>query len=137
EAWLGVPPPVPGEGTHWRLEAEPFLGDAASGPWPAVAVAVAAAALVVGVYLREGRSSRVGYRLLLAGFRLGLVFLALAVLLPQLRLLFERQSWPDVAILIDDSASMGTVDQYQDERVRAAVAGLARDQGLAAPGRLQ
>ena len=36
--------------------------------------------------------------------------------LPQLTLWFERQGWPDVVILLDDSQSMSTVDHYRDPR---------------------
>ena len=87
-------------------------------------MAVGACVLVLAIYLREGSqtASRI-YRLLLAGLRMFLVLLVLVVLLPQLQLWFERQGWPDVAILIDDSHSMSTMDNYQDAAVREAVAG--------------
>ncbi len=42
----------------------------------------------------------------------------MAVLLPQLQLRFDRQGWPDVVVLIDDSRSMGEPDSFQDEKVR-------------------
>ena len=43
--------------------------------------------------------------------RLALFGLTLLVLLPQLRVLFEREGWPDMVVLIDDSKSMGHVDE--------------------------
>ena len=35
--------------------------------------------------------------------------------MPQIGLGFERFTWPDIAILIDDSQSMSVADKYQDE----------------------
>jgi hypothetical protein len=137
EAELDVPPPTSGEGTRWRLEYTPYLNDAATDPWLAGALALASIGLVVLIYLREGRTARTAYKMLLAGLRIGLVLLTLAVLLPQLRLLFERQSWPDIAIIIDDSRSMSATDDYQDARVRQAAERLAKLDALPAPQRLQ
>ena len=54
-----------------------------------------------------------------ATLRLGLLALALAVLLPQVRLAFEREGWPDVVVVIDDSRSMGVVDTFRDPAVQA------------------
>ncbi|MBV9122397.1 MAG: VWA domain-containing protein, partial [Planctomycetes bacterium] len=137
EMALGIPPPAPGEGTRWRLDFSSYLWDANADPWLAGLIAVALAALVVFIYLQEGRTSSVAYKLLLAGLRVGFVLLTLAVLLPQLRLWFERQGWPDVAILIDNSRSMSATDRYQDERVRQAADRLGQVAGLSAPERLQ
>jgi uncharacterized membrane protein len=75
--------------------------------------------------VREGRTARTGYKLLLAGLRIFLVLLALVVLLPQLQVRFERRDWPDLVIVIDDSGSMGEADDYQDEAVRDTAAKLA------------
>jgi hypothetical protein len=136
ESTLGIPAPAAGEGSRWRLDFNSYLWDAAADPWLAGLLAVAAGALVVWVYTREGRTAGTAYRILLAGLRLCFVLLALAVLLPQLRLWFERQAWPDVAIILDDSASMSTVDRYQDPRVQAAAQQLAADAGLSTPERL-
>src|SRR5439155_24986246 len=61
----------------------------------------------------------------------------LAVLLPQLRLWFERQGWPDVAIIIDDSRSMSARDNYQEPELRDAAQHLAELASLNAPQRLQ
>jgi hypothetical protein len=136
ESTLGIPAPAPGEGSRWRLEFGSYLWDAAADPWLAGLLAVGAGALVVWVYSREGRTAGTAYRVLLGGLRLCFVLLALAVLLPQLRLWFERQAWPDVAIILDDSASMSTVDRYQDPRVQAAADQLAADAGLSTAERL-
>src|SRR5262249_19473579 len=137
EAMLGVPPPAPGEGTHWRLEFMPHLYDAASDPWLAGLPALAGLRLTAFFYRREGATAGPGYRVALAGLRIGLILLALGVFLPQLRLWFERQGWPDVAIIMDDSRSMSEADQYRDPEMQAAVARLAQTTSLTAPQRLQ
>ena len=51
----------------------------------------------------------------LTGLRLGFWWVLLWILLPQIGLGFERFTWPDIAILIDDSQSMSIADKYQDE----------------------
>src|SRR5262249_11124463 len=39
ESALGIPPPAPGEGSHWRLELRPYFWDNRADPWLAFAVA--------------------------------------------------------------------------------------------------
>src|SRR5262249_30038379 len=63
--------------------------------------------------------------LLLVALRGGIVFLMLAVFLPQVKMHFERQGWPDVVILIDDSQSMSSHDVYRDGAGRSAAAAVA------------
>jgi hypothetical protein len=137
EAGLDIPPPTADEGMRWRLEYSPYLWDGATDPWLAAALALAVAGVVGILYWNEGRRISVGYRLLFAGLRVGLVLLMLGVLLPQLRLVFERRSLPEIAIVLDDSRSMGHCDDYQDPRVADAAAQLARQSGLDRPSRLQ
>jgi hypothetical protein len=137
EARLGIPPPAPGEGTHWRLEYTPYLVDGASDPWLAGGWALAMVVLVVLLYIREGKTASTTYKLLLAGLRLFFVLLMLIVLLPEVQLWFERQGWPDVVVLLDDSGSMSTVDSFQDEPVREAAARLAKMRGVPQLDRLQ
>jgi hypothetical protein len=117
ESWLGIPPPAPGESTHWQLEFNPFLlgsGDY----WLAICAGVLAILLVAGIYVLEPRSAGLPYKMLLGGLRLFVILFTLAVLLPQLDLRFERQGWPDVVLLIDDTQSMGVPDHYGDEAVQ-------------------
>jgi hypothetical protein len=137
EAWMDVPPPAPGEGSHWRLEYASYLWDASSDPWLAGAIACAAGVLVAWVYRREGRAPGSGFRIVMGGLRLGLIAVLLAVLLPQLKFWFERQGWPDVAILIDDSQSMSANDRYRDPRIQAAADRLARLVSITEPDRLR
>src|SRR5207237_7651446 len=70
------------------------------------------------------------------GRRTQLILLTLGLLLPQVRLLFEREGWPDLVLLIDDSQSMSHADDYQDPAVRAKVVELTRAAGLPAAERL-
>ena len=137
ETSLGIPPPAPGEGTRWRLEFLPYLMDALTDSWLASALAVASGILVVLIYIREGRTTRPAFKLLLAGLRFCLVLVLLAVLLPQVRLWFERQGWPDVAIIVDDSQSMSTVDTYRDAAVQKRAQELGRWTGLPSADRLR
>jgi hypothetical protein len=137
ETRLGVPPPSTGEELHWRIEFAPYLWNLMNHAWVEGIVAVAIAALVIGIYLHEGKTAKAIYRLLLAGLRISLLLLTMAVLLPQIQLLFERRGRPDLAILIDDSRSMGTTDIYQDEEIQQAAAHLGSDIGISTPERLQ
>jgi hypothetical protein len=137
EEAMDIPAPAPGEGSHWRLEYSSYLWDGNADPWLAGALAVAALGLVVYVYRREGRTPGTAFRLVLGGLRIGLVLLMLAVILPQLTLWFERQGWPDVAILIDDSQSMSATDKYRDPAIQAAADRLAGLAALTEPDRLR
>lgn len=118
ERWFDVPPPAAGEATQWRLELTRYLA-------PSLVVGIALAAVVlIGIAYRNEAGARLAglYKVLLAGLRVFLVLLTLSVLLPQAELHFNRQGWPDIVLLIDDSASMSKIDPYfQDERVREAV----------------
>jgi len=123
EATLGVPAAVPGEGTRWRFERMPaFTGHPTADRWLVGAVAVAALALAAAIYAQElRRTGRLaGAPLVL--LRFGLVLLMLLVLLPQLRLVFEREGWPDLVVLVDDSQSMGVTDEFTDAAAKDAAA---------------
>src|SRR5262249_9229430 len=48
----------------------------------------------------------------------------------------ERETWSDVAIVLDDSQSMGATDRYQDESSRAKVGELVQEAPYADPERL-
>jgi hypothetical protein len=135
EQSLGVPPAAPGEGTRWRLENTPTFGlSVASERWGLGTLAVGLLLLVGWIYRRE-RPAQMGR--LLPSLRLAVLLLGLFVLLPQLRLVFTREGWPDVVILVDDSRSMGTVDDYGLPANAARAAALARQEGLTEPRRLQ
>ncbi|HTU19616.1 MAG TPA: VWA domain-containing protein, partial [Gemmataceae bacterium] len=140
ESITGIEPPAPGESSRWRLEYRPYLWDNRADPWLAAMLAVGAAVLAYTIYTREGsqtlrRQDTVG-RLIRLALRVSLLFLMLAVLLPRDRVWFERQSWPDLVILLDDSQSMSTVDQYKDTRIKQVADRLAQHDGITDAQRL-
>ncbi|MGL4552589.1 MAG: VWA domain-containing protein [Gemmataceae bacterium] len=126
ERAMDVPPPTPGENSRWRLEYASYFYDGKADPWLAGTVLVIAAAGIGFVYWSEGNDISGRFRALILCLRVGMIVLLLGVFLPQLRLYFERQGWPDVVILLDDSASMGTLDVYRDPKVKDAAEGLAK-----------
>lgn len=130
ERSMGVPPPTPGENSRWRLEYMSYFYDGKADPWLAGTVLVFMAVGIGVVYWNEGNDVSGRFRSLILALRMGLVLLMLAVFLPQLRLYFERQGWPDVVILLDDSASMSTLDAYRQPRIKDAADTLARQADL-------
>jgi hypothetical protein len=140
EGVTGIEAPAPGESSHWRLEYQPYLWDNRADPWLAVLLALGVLVLTYAIYSREGspalRRRDTGGRFLRIGLRLGLLFLMLAVLLPRDRVWFERQSWPDLVILFDDSQSMSTVDPYKDTRIKQIADRLAQHDGMTDAQRL-
>ncbi len=113
ERWFGIKP-SDGEGTRWTLENE--------WPWrPSITLLLVAAAVifVAVVYMRESRRASGRFRAALAVLRLALVVLAM-LMIAQFSLSLERTGLPYVAVLVDDSLSMTTVDRYE-ERLRKAM----------------
>lgn len=143
ERYVGVPEAAPGEGTRWRLESMAYLtGDAWADRWLVGGLLLLAALFVWRIYRREQPAQTRSGALRgprnpltrLGTLRFGLFVLALAVLLPQVKLAFEREGWPDVVVAIDDSRSMGVVDTFRDPEVRAKADTLkAKWAELAAP----
>lgn len=130
ERAVGVPAAVPGEGTRWRLETAAYMtGDSGSDQWLTVALVVLAGLFVWRIYRREklGASDGVAKSwwrkplVRLGSLRLALGALMLLVLMPQARLAFEREGWPDVVIMFDESRSMSVNDQFRDPVVKARV----------------
>jgi Mg-chelatase subunit ChlD len=121
EAALGVPAAGPGEGTRWRLEAfAVYLKSFALDRWLLAGLVGVGVAIVAGLYALERRAAGRFRRIVLPGLlRVAAVLLLGFVLLPQLRLAFDRESWPDVVVMLDTSASMATSDQLQDPAVQA------------------
>ncbi|MBY0227969.1 MAG: VWA domain-containing protein, partial [Gemmataceae bacterium] len=130
EKSAGVPPPAPGEGSRWRLEFSSYFHDGKADPWLAGTLVVLAAIGIGWIYAQEGHKVPPLFRAVLACLRVGVLLLMLGVFLPQLKLFFERQGWPDVVLLIDDSASMSHLDVYRDDKLREAADALAEKADL-------
>jgi uncharacterized membrane protein len=126
EKFLGVPPAPAGEGTFWELVSRPDLFGVGNDFWPSLGVLLAGLCLIFYVYRVDGPQVSAVYRTLLAGLRLFLLLFVLFVLLPQLQLRFDRQSWPDVVLIIDDSRSMGEPDNFTNAEVKARAAELGK-----------
>lgn len=105
---LGIQP-RPGEGAQWSLEYAWH-----SAPWLTLLLALGAVVLVVAIYLREAPETPRRRRLLLAAIRLAALGIVL-LMAAQVSLSVKRTGLPFVALIVDDSLSMTTVDQYGDK----------------------
>lgn len=127
EWYFGIPPAQPGQGTQWSWLYQT--------PWPSGmpqwSVLLSAAAVLIYVwwiYRRDaGSVSRTG-RFSLVVLRLTVISIVLLIL-SEVTLVVDRTGLPFVAILLDDSASMGLEDQYSDSRQKSAAMSLTRNSG--------
>lgn len=116
ERLLGISGAASGEGTLWSLEhAWPLA------PWVSLLAAILAAALVAYLYLREPGPAGRTARLALAMIRLAALAIV-ALMIAELMLSLRRTGLPYVVVALDDSASMGIVDRYEEEELVKAVA---------------
>lgn len=116
EHWLDIPAAGSGEGTAWTLDDRWTWA-----PWATLVFVALAAAWVLFWYAREVAAAGRVFRLLLATVRLTLVGLLL-FMLAEFVLSLNRTGLPYVVVLLDDSASMGTVDRYEDAKLAKAAA---------------
>ena len=115
ERRLGIPAAGSGEGTAWSLDyAWPWAA------WATLLFLLAAAAWIIFWYHREVAPAGRLYRWSLAGVRFALVGLLL-LMLAGYALSLNRTGLAYVVVIVDDSASMGTVDRYEDDKVQQAV----------------
>jgi hypothetical protein len=104
EGLLGVAPAAAGEDTQWNWRFHLGWPD-----WALVVFGLAAAFIVIGIYLREGAAPK-GLKLFLAGIRLALVCLLL-LMIGELELSIDRTGLPYLILAIDDSESMSRKDR--------------------------
>ncbi len=135
ESYLGVSPAEPGQGTAWKVSFHP--------PWPAdwpswcvLSLLVALIAFVVVISLRDSSALPRKIRALLLCLRL-LSLGVVGLFLTGLSLSVERTGLPFAVVMIDDSASMGLVDRYQQEDDRSAIASLVGKQQAESVTRLE
>lgn len=113
EQWLGVKPAEPGQGTAWHVTT------AWPGPaWLTLLLGVATIAFVIWLYRCDASHLPHGRRRLLTTLRL-LTWSCLVAMLSQAILNIERTGLPFLILLVDNSASMATRDQYASKETRA------------------
>ena len=105
---LGVEATNPGEGISWSLDSSWTWA-----PWVTLLFAVFAVVWVLYFYARESAVASRGYRALLVAMRLGLILLV-TLMIAELMVSLRRTGLPTVVVLVDESASMGTIDRYDD-----------------------
>ena len=111
EPMLGLSAADSGEGTIWRLDYHwPFAASAT------LLTLAAVGGLILVAYLREAGGARRGVRIALATMRMAAIGL-LCLMIAQLTLSLERTGLPYLVFVIDDSASMGIADRYDDSQL--------------------
>jgi hypothetical protein len=110
-----------GEGLSWSLDHAWRWP-----PWLTLLFVLFTITLVVWVYRREGQRVARRSKLLLIGLRLSSLALV-TLMIAQLTLSLQRTGLPYLAVIVDDSLSMGIADRYEeplksriDRRLRAA-----------------
>ncbi len=104
-------------------------------PWLILATLLVCGGLLLAIYLREGPSTARRWKILLAALRLSLVGIVLLMLYGW-TVQQHRTDLPDVVVMLDDSASMGLVDQYDDAALAAEIERRLAGQGVAEATRL-
>lgn len=101
-----------------------------------VILLVPAGLIYIGwVYRKDARSAALTWRILLTGLRLTVIAFLL-LMLTELTLVVDRTGLPFIAVLIDDSASMGLEDRYSDTKDRAAANAFLKDKSSGGSSRL-
>ena len=116
ERFLGVDSSAAGEGTAWGL-----ANSWTWAPWVLLLFVGAATLVVAWLYWMESGPAGRLVRLLCAALRLGAIAMVLFMIAEWL-LTLNRTGLPYVVLLVDDSASMGIADRYDDEKLRRMVA---------------
>jgi hypothetical protein len=130
EKWLGVEAASPGEGTLWTLE-----NTWSWAPWVTLLSLIFLVAWVVYFYARESTTAGRLTKAVLVAFRLAVIAIVL-VMIAEFTLSLRRTGLPTVAIVVDDSASMGIDDRYDDKKLHALVSSRIEAAGLDRVNRL-
>ncbi len=128
--WLGVPVPSNADTATWQLDSRWSWA-----PWATLLLVLAAIAWTVSLYARESGSAGRMYRTVLVTLRLAAIGIVL-VMLAQWALALLLTGPPAVALIIDQSASMGIADRYDDPTVAAQLNERLVAGGLTEPTRL-
>ncbi|MFM7159513.1 MAG: vWA domain-containing protein, partial [Planctomycetaceae bacterium] len=127
---LGSRPDSPGQGTSWN-----FTHDFPWPTWLLLLFLTAAIAFVVLVYRRDAGHLAPWQRSILTLLRLASLAVAL-FFLSQAMLSVERTGLPYLLVLVDTSASMGTLDRYAKSDEAELARRLAEENRLGPPTRL-
>ncbi len=130
EQWLGVEAAGPGQGTIWSLE-----NTWSWAPWATLLFAMFAVGWVTYFYAREGTAAGRLAKAVLVTVRLALIAIV-AFMIAEFTLALRRTGLPTVAIVVDDSASMGIDDHYDDKKLQAIVSRRIQAAGLDVSNRL-
>ncbi len=94
--------------------------------WALGLLAIATIAVTMWIYRRQ-RPEATSVVLWPAGLLRCTLFLVLLwVLWPQWRLVFNREGWPELVILVDTSGSQSQCDDYRDPAIRSALRALCQ-----------
>jgi hypothetical protein len=121
---LGVEAASPGQGTIWSLE-----NTWSWAPWVTLLLAMFAVSWVVFFYAREATSAGRLTKFLLVAIRLALMAIVVCMI-AEFTLSLRRTGLPTVAILVDDSLSMGIDDRYDDKKLQTSIASRLQSAGL-------
>jgi Mg-chelatase subunit ChlD len=136
---LDQAPTPPGENDRFVPDrTSVFVRDSQTDWLIVAAMGIGCFAIALGTYLRE-RAVAGGLRrtLLPVALRTSAFLLTLFVVLSQQKVIFKREGWPEVVILLDTSASMATADDLRDPAVKAKAEQLAAGLDLPKPHRLK
>jgi len=115
EEWLGIDAAGPGQGTIWSLE-----NSWSWAPWVTLLLVLFAFAWVTFFYARESTALGRFTRGLLVAMRLALIAIVV-FMLAEFTLSLRRTGLPTIAVVVDDSASMGIVDRYDQKQLESIV----------------
>jgi hypothetical protein len=133
EWYLGVPRAGAGQRTDWRLELQSFGGSQFSAALTLLGLLVVV--YLAAIYWRDAVNASRKLRAGLIALRFAVVALA-ALCLLQAALSIGRMGLPVIAILVDDSASMGLEDRYSPDASNSMAEGLLKEAGISTPTRL-
>ncbi len=111
-----VPHASAGEGTRWHLDWDAYLtGIRKTDLWIVLVLLIFFTLMNSWFYRQEplpnpSKRSWQSPRFTLAGLRMVLYIVLFMILLPEAQVQFEREGWPDIVLLFDDSQSMGIND---------------------------
>tara|TARA_R110002072_G_scaffold287242_2_gene452720 strand:- start:65655 stop:68072 length:2418 start_codon:yes stop_codon:yes gene_type:complete len=134
EWYFGVPPAQPGQGTQWSwLYQTPWPSGMPQ--WSVLLAAVSLLLYVWWIYRRDASSASRINRFGLVALRLAVIGIVLVVL-SEITLVVDRTGLPFIAVLLDDSSSMGLEDQYSSPSDKSAAKSFASVSGVGRASRL-